>query len=68
MRLQALDTVRRALNIDESRKASKASRARDAALKNLLIRVLDTNVPDCRYAGKGWPIGQAGLIISSLQH
>ena len=68
MLLQALESVRRALNIDESTKASKASSARDAALRNLLIRVLDTNVLDCRYARKGWPIGQGGLIISSPLH
>jgi hypothetical protein len=34
--------MRRALNIDESIKASKASKARDAALNSLLIRALDT--------------------------
>ena len=65
MLLQALDTVRRALNIEESTKASKASSARDAALRNLLFRVLGTNVLDCRYARKGWPIGRGALIISS---
>ena len=53
MRSHALDSVRRALNIDELTKASKASRPRDAAFRSLVVRVLGTNVLDCRHAQRG---------------
>ncbi len=53
MRRQALDSVRRALNIDESTKASKASRTRDAAFRSLVIRVLGTDALGCGPTQKG---------------
>ncbi len=48
-------TVWRALNIDESTKASKASRARDAIASSLVIRGFGTNVLDCGRAGARSP-------------
>ena len=47
-RLQQAETVRRALNIDKSTKASNASKARDVVSSSLVIRVFDTKVPDLR--------------------